>query len=114
MVNSEVSRVERRDDDTTALTIQVVGFAKGKSVEISGYISQDSGAHASFQDTQKIPVAGVAELEVTLPPNKLTLTPKEDVRVLTWVSEVWPSVLIEDATNGKVKAAWKIKPGWRP
>ena len=55
MVNSEVTKVEvKRDDGSTELTVQVVGYTAGKSVDVYGYVSQPSGAFASFRETQEI------------------------------------------------------------
>ena len=116
MVDSQVLEVGVLEKDgSTALTIQVVGFAKDTSVEISGYITQDSGAFASFHETGILlepDSEGVAELKVTVPPKELKLIPKENVRVLTWVSKVWPSMLIETTPTEEFQAAWKIPSNW--
>jgi hypothetical protein len=119
-VHSQVPKVEvKNDDDNIVLTVQVVGFAEGKSVEISGYVTQNSGAYASFRETREIPKAnseGAAELEVTVPWEKLKLA-EEPVTVVTWVSEVWPSILKVGTPAGGFKAAWEIDPAatdlWR-
>ena len=37
------------------LTVQVVGFAEGKSVDVYGYVTQPTGAYASFRVTQISP-----------------------------------------------------------
>jgi hypothetical protein len=113
-VNSEVPKVELDDDGNIALTIQVVGFAKGKSVEVYGYLTQPSGAFASFRETRDIPEAdptkGASELMVTVPREKLKLEAGQPVTVLTWVSEFWPSMLKAVATSetGQIRPAWEI------
>jgi len=112
MVNSQVPKVELKLDGSTVLTVRVVGFAESKSVDISGYVTQNSGAYAAFHITQDLPKPddeGVAEVEVTLSSTELELEEAEPVTIVTWVSEVWPSMLIEDTpTSPDLKAAWKI------
>ena len=111
MVNSQVPKVELKLDGSTVLTVRVVGFAESKSVDISGYVTQNSGAYAAFKVTEDLPKpdeAGVAEVEVTLSSAELELAEAEPVTIVTWVSEVWPSMLIEDTPTSPDKAAWKI------
>jgi len=112
MVDSQVPKVELKLDGSTVLTVQVVGFAESKSVDISGYVTQNSGAYAAFHVTRDLPKPddqGVAEVEVTLSSTELELAETEPVTIVTWVSEVWPSMLIEDTpASTDFKAAWKI------
>jgi hypothetical protein len=114
-VNSQVTNVGvKRNDSSTVLTVQVVGFADGKSVEVYGYVTQPSGAFASFRETQDIPKAdpatGASDLTVTVPAEKLQLEAGQPVTVLTWVSEFWPSMLTAVATSetGEIQTAWAI------
>jgi hypothetical protein len=134
-VHSKVPNVEvNKSDGSTVLTVQVVGFAEGKSVDVYGYVTQPTGAYASFRETQDIPkadpVTGAAELTVTVPADQLTLDAEQPVTVLTWVSEFWPSMLTAAAATsetGETKAEWAIDeaasdrwrsqpsaPGWVP
>lgn len=116
MVNSEVTKVEvKRDDGSTELTVQVVGYTAGKSVDVYGYVSQPSGAFASFRETQEIrkvdSVTGTSDLTVTVTAKKLELDARQPVTVLTWVSEFWPSMLQQAAATpetGEIQAAWVI------
>ena len=112
MVNSEVTKVEvKRDDGSTELTVQVVGYTAGKSVDVYGYVSQPSGAFASFRETQVIPATdpdtGACNLTVTVPAD---LDAGQPVTVLTWVSEFWPSMLTaaETSETANIKAEWVI------
>src|SRR5260370_18270680 len=127
MVNSEVPKVELNDNGDIVLTVQLVGVAGGKPVEICGFITQNSGAYISFRETRKVPKAdsdgAVAEatsegavpeatsegvkLPVTVPSKNL-ISADEPVTVVTWVSEVWPSMLKPDTDTGKIKPTWII------
>jgi hypothetical protein len=107
-------------DGSIDLTVQVVGFAEGKSVDVYGYVTQPTGAFASFRETQVIPAAdpatGAGSLTVTVPAE---LDPGQPVTVLTWVSEFWPSMLIaaDAPAAANIKAEWAIDPAatdrWR-
>src|SRR5260370_8680415 len=111
MVNSEVPKVELNDNGDIVLTVQLVGFAEGKPVEISGYITQNSGAYISFRETRKVPKAdsdgavstatsespspqatseGV-KLPVTVPSKNL-ISADEPLTLATWASEGCPSL----------------------
>jgi hypothetical protein len=111
MVNSQVPKVVLNVDGSIVLTVQVVGFPAGKSVEVYGYVTQPTGAFASFRGTQVIPAAdpdtGASSLTVTVPAD---LDAGQPVTVLTWVSEFWPSMLIPVATSDTegTKAEWAI------
>ena len=98
-------------DGNIVLTVQVVGFPAGKSVDVYGYVTQPTGAFASFRETQvtsrPIPTRSACSLTVTVPAD---LDPGQPVTVLTWVSEFWPSTLIaaEASATGNIKAEWAI------
>jgi hypothetical protein len=113
MVHSLVPKVEQLiDDDSIVLTIQVAGYMEGKSVEIYGYVTQDNGAFARFSEIQKVgavDAAGVAQQTVIVPASELTLAEDQPVTIVTWVSEVWPSVLdVDPSKRPGIKAAWKV------
>jgi hypothetical protein len=123
MFTSQVPKIELNNDGSIDLTVQVAGFAEGKSVELYGYVTQPSGAFASFRETQEIPRAdpatGASYLTVTVPADQLELEAGQPVTVLTRVSEFWPSMLTAVATpeTGGIQAAWAIDPAatdrWR-
>ena len=111
MVNSQVPKVQLTLDGKIVLTVQVAGFAEGKSVEISGYLTQDVGVYASFHVTRDLPKpnAGVAEVEVPLSSKELELDETKPVTVVTSVSEVWPSMLtVATSTSNGFKTEWEI------
>lgn len=111
MVNSQVPKVVLNMDGNIVLTVQVVGFPAGKSVDVYGYVTQPTGAFASFRETQVTlaadPDTDACSLTVTVPAD---LDPGQPVTVLTWVSEFWPSTLIaaEASATGNIKAEWAI------
>ncbi len=116
-VNSNVPEIVRKSDGNTVLTVKAAGFTAGKPVGVYGYVTQDSGAFATFSVNTIIP--DNAELKVSIPSGELNLEPKERVTVVTWVSEVWPSMLTaaeatasdteaETASGTEVEAVWKI------
>jgi hypothetical protein len=112
MVNSQVPKVQKAKDGSTELTVQLVGFMTGKPVEIYGYVKQDSGPSARFRVYREVPKTDEqdsADVLVTVPAGKLDLQPNEPVTVITWVSEIWPSVLtVDKPAPEEYQAAWKI------
>jgi hypothetical protein len=112
MVNSQVPKVEQRINGDTELTVQVVGFGEGKRVEVYGYITQDNGLFARFSGTKTVPAIqpdGSARFTVTVPADQMKLTAGEPVTVLTWVSDIWPSMLVPDPPpTDEFTASWKI------
>ena len=133
-VNSNVPKIVC-DGDNTVLTVHAAGFTEGKPVEVYGFVTQDSGAYATFSKTSTIPASG--DVEVPIPSGQLNLKPGEPVTVVTWVSEVWPSMLTAKntatstggttASGTQAEAEWEINPdaeqvwrakgaalGWRP
>ena len=113
MVNSLVPKAVLNGDGSIDLTVRIAGFQVDYSVEVSGYATQHSGTFATFSETAKVTPANspdAFELKVTIPKDKLAnLKVGKPITVVTWVSEVWPSVLIEDkdaAAEGI--RAWKI------
>jgi hypothetical protein len=110
-VNSHVRTVELKADGSVVLTVHVFSFGAGRSVEISGYITQNSGAFAPFSTNQSVPapVAGVSSVTVNVP--AMGLNPGEDVEVITRVAEaqIWPTVLRAEVAEQNVKATWRSK-----
>lgn len=96
-------------DNSVALTVQLVGVTPGNWAEISGYITQTTGAFIPFSDIQKIPdpVQGVSSLTVSVPSTGLDTG--QVATVITRVAEVkiWPTVLkIGQAAEPKVMQTW--------
>ena len=115
MPRSQVPQVEVKNNDDVDITVQVVGFTEGMPVEVYGYLTQDNGTYGSFRVTQNVPQAdgaGVATILVTVSPQQLKLAVGEPVTVVTWVSEVWPSMLTTAAPDTGFKAAWTINNSW--
>ena len=114
MVNSQVPKVIINSDGDIDITVQVVGFEHGKSVEVYGYVTQDSGYFASFRETRDFvpdPTTGVAKTQVTVSSDKLKLAEGVPVTVVTSVSEIWPSMLTsdpQDSTTGVSKPSWTV------
>lgn len=119
MVNSQVPKIILNDDNDVELTVQVVGLMQKKTVEIYGYITQNDGAntaYASFRDSQvvlKPDGSGVARVTLVVPHDKLTLTLGVPVTVVTWVSEIWPSMLTADKNpSGGFERSWTAQDNW--
>lgn len=118
-VNSWVTKVEVKDDDadpSVVLTVHAVGFAEGKPVEVYGYITQNNGtngAYASFRETLTIPkldADNAADIPVTVPADKLALVAGKAVTVVTWISEIWPTMLTAGSPDAGFTAAWTGSP----
>ena len=107
-VKSQVRAVELMPDGSVVLTVKVVGFGAGRSVEISGYITQNSGAFAAFYSIQTVPVPDPTDdasiLTVTVP--RAELVAGEDVTVVTRVAEVWSTVLRAGVSAPGTTSAW--------
>jgi hypothetical protein len=95
-------------DGSVVLTVKVVGFGAGRSVEISGYITQNSGAFAAFYDIQTVlvpdPTDDASILTVTVP--RTELVSGEDVTVVTRVAELWSTVSRARASGPGTRLAW--------
>jgi hypothetical protein len=112
-VNSQVPEIKLNEHDDVEVTVQLAGFPAEKSIDVYGYITQNSGAFGGFRETRRVPAAddkGVAKITLTIPAEKLKLTAGEPVTVVTWVSEVWPSMLTPDLPNETSggKPSWTI------
>ena len=88
-----VTTIQQRGDDTVVVYVQTEGFSPGQEVEVSVYLTQGS-AYATFNDKKRIPLPDQPQLHVELPATKLDA--KQDVTVVTRITDVWPSVLEPD------------------
>jgi hypothetical protein len=114
-VHSQVIKIIQRDDETIEVHVQTVNFTPGQEVQVSGYLTQGSGAYAAFNVTKHIPLDPTEPvMHVELPATGLNA--EEDVTVVTWVTEVWPTILGQEISPeyiGKgLKAAWTPKDSW--
>ena len=112
-VHSQVPQVVLTANGKTIVTGQVVGFSVGKLVEVSGYITQTSGAYVPFSRmTNVLPPGKPSDPpQVTVTIDSMELNPEDDVMVIMRVSETWPSVLDQDdpKPSAGIQAAWKPK-----
>jgi hypothetical protein len=111
MVNWLVHKVHLNDNDNVVLIVEVGDLAAGSWAEVSGYITQESGAFAPFSDVQKVSFApdGTPIVTVNVPP--MGLVPGEDLRVITRVTEVqaWPTVLGAQTAEKDFRATWRAR-----
>jgi hypothetical protein len=115
LAHSQVPKVVLTTNGKIIVTGQVVGFSVGKSVEVSGYITQTNGAYIPFSYmTDVLPPSNPGDPpQVTATIDSANLNEQDDVTVIMRVSETWPSVLDRDdpdPTTG-IQAAWKPKSG---
>jgi hypothetical protein len=101
-----VTTIQQRGDDTVVVYVQTEGFNPGQEVEVSVYLTQGS-AYATFNDKKRIPLPDQPQLHVELPATKLD--PKQDVTVVTRITDVWPTVLQPDPEKTE-KIRKEIKP----
>jgi hypothetical protein len=96
--NTEVPRVELNQDGTINLVVNVHGPDPGTPVELSGHVSQENGAIATFYLVQEMPDAGplrVDHLQVVPAAKFDTGIP---VTVVARAAQVWVTTLSRDAT----------------
>jgi hypothetical protein len=119
MPETNVPEIELTADDEAKLTIRIVGFKPGKYVDIYGYVTQSSGVYVPFRFTGEIPekdhadvtidtYKGGVDLKMPLWQGKSKLKKREHITVITWISEVWPSMLTVDRASGNGKTVWKL------
>jgi hypothetical protein len=98
-------------DGAIVLTIQLSSFSPGTPVEISGYITQASGAFARFYKVSQVPLPaspdGSADLTVSVPATRLA--EDEDITVIARVAEVWSTVLGRDVPEPSAEP-WAASP----
>jgi len=109
LAHSQVTRINQRDDSTVQIHVQTNNFTPGRAVEVSGYLTQGSGAYVTFNVTKHVSLdPAETVLHVELP--AIELNAGEDVTVVTRVAEVWPTVLGQAASAEYIgtglKAAW--------
>jgi hypothetical protein len=115
--NSEVPIVELNHDGTINVVVNVTGFAAGAPVEISGQVTQDNGAVATFYSVRPMPQSGPVNLpNLPVVPNR-NFDPGFPITVVARASEVWISTLQggtgsgpvqSNVISGSVQAAWTV------
>jgi hypothetical protein len=111
MVNTNVPKIELKDDDSIELTVQVVGFEPGEPVEISGHATQDNGAFASFYAVQpSVDPDGATVLTVAAVPTQKFVA-GQAITTVSRAAYVWVTVLQEDKAQQSqgIQAAWKAE-----
>ena len=104
MPNSEVPRVELNTDGTINLVVNVVGFAIGTPIEISGQVTQDNGAVATFYSIQQMPEGGVVRV------GRLSVVPDKNfaagfpITVVARAAQVWITTLGEDTDSAALQS----------
>jgi hypothetical protein len=116
MPNSEVPRIELNQDGTLNLVVNVYGFDPGTPIEISGQVTQDNGAVATFYNVQPMPQSG----PVLVP--RLSAVPDKKfaagfpITVVARAAQVWITALEADndsaalqsrVVSNPLQAAWK-------
>ena len=110
-VHSQVIRINQRDDSTVQIHVQTNNFTPGRAVEVSGYLTQGSGAYVTFNVTKHVSLDPTETvLHVELP--AMELNTGEDVTVVTRVAEVWPTVLGQAAASAEEYIATGLKAAW--
>ncbi len=114
---SEVPRVELNQDGTINLVVTVSGFAAGTPIELSGHVSQENGAVATFCSVQEMPQNGPLSVPrlSAVPPNNFEAG--FAITVVARAALVWITALEADRDSGALQsrvlsdplqAAWKV------
>lgn len=117
-VKSNVATVHLLNDDCVVLNVRFDGFTANEPVEISGYVTQDSGAYSAFYCETEVPgdygqtqeadasqTQGTATVPVTIE-QIADLNQDKDLVVVAKVAKVWPTVLASGpADPSTIKAA---------
>jgi hypothetical protein len=97
--NSYVTNVEIDNDSTIKVSLDVDAFMPGELVEISGYVAQNHGAFATFNEFKTITtkLGDTANLTVTATPCPTSneFQKGQAVTVLLRAAKVWVTVLAE-------------------
>jgi hypothetical protein len=115
--NSEVPRIELNTDGTINLEVTVSGFDAGTPIEISGSVSQENGAVATFYSIQQMPQNGpVHVVRVSaVPPNHFATG--FPITVVARAAQVWITALEAETGSGALQsrvvseplqAAWNV------
>jgi len=97
-------RVELNTDGTINLVVNVVGFATGTPIEISGQVTQDNGAVATFYSIQQMPEGGVVRV------GRLSVVPDKNfaagfpITVVARAAQVWITTLGEDTDSAALQS----------
>jgi hypothetical protein len=129
--NSQVPRIELNTSGTISLMVDVYGFDTGTLVEVSGQLTQENGAIASFRSVQPMPdhedevparvwVRDVsAETEVNLDPAlPITVVARSSVAWITVLGgEGQPGSGVSSRTQdpagaGAIQGAWNSRGAW--
>jgi hypothetical protein len=119
MPETNVPEIELGADGQAELTIRIRGYKPGKYIDIYGYVTQLHGAYVPFRYTGEIPKEdddGVTlntydrgvDLKMPVFLGKSELKKEEPITVITWISEVWPSMLDFNQDSGNGKTVWKL------
>jgi hypothetical protein len=110
-----VTQVQIVDGTTLNVSLEVDAFMPNESVEISGYVAQNHGAFATFNDFQPInsKLAETARLTVQAKPTPTSpaFQQGDDVTVFVRVAKVWVTVLGEGQTQHPVASHRTAEPG---
>jgi hypothetical protein len=129
-VKSNVPTVNLLSDNSVVLNVRFDGFTADEPVEISGYVTQDTGAYSAFYYETKVPgdhlqtqeadasqTQYTAEVPVTIDPIA-NLNQENDLVIVAKVAKVWPTVLASGppdqpetkaALGKRVVKTWKAK-----
>jgi hypothetical protein len=110
-----VTQVEIDSGNNIQVSIEVAAFMPGESVEISGYVAQNHGAFANFDDFQTIQtkLGETANLTVTATPvpGSGAFRHGHDVMVFLRAAKVWVTVLGEGQVQQSGIAPNRAVPG---
>ena len=114
--HTKVTQVKIVDANTVEVSIEVDAFMPGQSVEISGYVAQNNGAFAAFNDFQTIntKLGETANLTVTATPapESDAFQQGRDVTIFLRTAKVWVTVLGEGpAQQSGVAPSYVAGPG---
>jgi hypothetical protein len=137
MPHSEVPKIQLSDDGSkVSLTVRVVGFDDGTSVEVSGYATQENGAIATFYKVAEISVNNDGSADIQVPDVDVIpaaqkgngFVAENPIMAVARAAEVWITKLVKDNTvpvgaapawnsdEQTFHSAWKSGPpgGWSP
>ena len=116
-VNSHVPEIRLKENGDIEVDVLVSGLSAGINAEISGYITQPGGVIIPFWEIKPIQ-ADPETLKVGI--ERTNLSDTNDIRVVTRVSQLWPTDLSKAAQpKPGFKTTWSAPPppagvGWGP